>query len=189
VLHAELGRTITVPRLTHAKFVELRDIRLMLEPEAAERAARRRPPGLVARMYRLYGELLSCREAGDIPGCMRAHRDLHFTLYEAAGMPTLVDLISTVWVGTSPYVIFLYMDPESGLLEPPYVGRGRKVDEHVKMIEALRAEDPAAVRAAVVRDIPLGEEIIFKYLLPDEEAQPLAKLYSSRSSTAAVLAQ
>jgi DNA-binding GntR family transcriptional regulator len=120
---------------------------------------------------------------------MRAHRDLHFTLYAAAGMPTLVDLISTVWVGTSPYVVFLYMDPESGLLEAPYVGRGRKVDEHLKMIEALRAEDPAAVRAAVVRDIPLGEEIIFKYLLPDEEAQPLAKPSGNRPSSAAVLAK
>lgn len=189
VLHAEPGRTITVPRLTRARFAELRDIRLMLEPEAAERAARRCPPGLVANMYRLYSEMLRCREAGDIPGCMRAHRDLHFTLYEAAGMPTLVDLISTVWVGTSPYVVFLYMDPESGLLEPPYIGRGRKVDEHLKMIEALRAEDPAAVRAAVMRDIPLGEEIIFKYLLPDEEAQPPAKPSGNRPSTAAVLAQ
>jgi DNA-binding GntR family transcriptional regulator len=187
VLHAEPGRTITVPRLTRAKFVELRDIRLMLEPEAAERAARRRPAGLVAGMYRLYGELLSCRESGDIPGCMRAHRDLHFMLYEAAGMPTLYDLISTVWVGTSPYVVFLYMDPDSGLLEPPYIGRGRAVDEHLKMIEALRADDPAAVRAAVARDIPLGEEIIFKYLLPDGEAQPTAKPANSLSSTAAVL--
>jgi DNA-binding GntR family transcriptional regulator len=140
-------------------------------------------------MYRLYGTLLSCRESGDIAGCMRAHRDLHFTLYAAAGMATLSDLISTVWVGTSPYVVFLYMDPESGLLEPPYIGRGRTVDEHLTMIDALRADDPAAVRAAVVRDIPLGEEIIFKYLLADEEGQSAAKPANSRSSTAAVLVQ
>ena len=189
VLHAEPGRTITVPRLTRAKFAELRDIRLMLEPEAAARAARRRPPGLVAEMYRLYAELLRNRELGDIPGALRAHRDLHFTLYEAAAMPTLCDLISTVWVGTSPYVVFLYQDPESGMLEPPYIGRGRTVDEHLRMIDALRENDPEAVRAAVARDIPLGEEIIFKYLRPDEASQAEANPASSRPSTAELVAQ
>ncbi len=187
-LHAEPGRTITVPLLTRAKFAELRDIRLLLEPHAAEVAARRMPAGLLADMYRLYGELIGSREKRDIPGCMRAHRDLHFRLYDAADMPTLRMLIETVWLSTSPYVVFLYSDPDSGLLEPPFIGRGRAQDEHLKMIEALAAKDPAALRAAVVRDIPLGEEIIFKYLLPDPEDQAV-KPAMSRPIAAELLAQ
>jgi DNA-binding GntR family transcriptional regulator len=189
VLHAEPGRTITVPLLTRAKFAELRDIRLLLEPHAAELAVRRGPTGLVSELYRLYAELLRGRERGDIAGCMRAHRDLHFTLYEAAGMPTLVTLISTIWLGTSPYVVFLYSDPASGLFEPPYIGHGRKADEHLRIIEAVSARDPAAVRGAVERDIPLGEEIIFKYLLPDADDQPAAKPATKPASMSDVLAQ
>lgn len=189
VLHAEPGRTITVPLLTREKFAELRDIRLLLEPHAAEVAVRRGSPGLVSEMYRLYAELLRNRELGDIAGCMRAHRDLHFTLYEAAGMPTLVTLISTIWLSTSPYVVFLYSDPASGLFEPPFIGRGREVDEHLRIIEAVSARDPVAVRGAVERDIPLGEEIIFKYLLGGEAVQPPVKPAMKRARVSDVLAQ
>jgi DNA-binding GntR family transcriptional regulator len=189
VLHAEPGRTITVPRLTQEKFVELRNIRLLLEPHAAELAVRRGPTGLVSEMYRLYAELLRNRERADIAGCMRAHRDLHFTLYEATGMPTLVTLISTIWLSTSPYVVFLYSDPASGLFEPPFIGRGRKVDEHLRIIEAVSARDGAGVRAAVERDIPLGEEIIFKYLLGGQADQTAAKPAMKRASVAEVAAQ
>lgn len=188
VLHAEPGRTITVPLLTRRKFVELRDIRLLLEPHAAEVAVRRDVPGLGSAMYRLYAELLRCRERADVAGCMRAHRDLHFTLYAAADMPTLAALIHTVWLSTSPYVVFLYSDAESGIFEPPYVGRGRRVDEHLKIVEAAAAGDAAAARAAVARDIPLGEEIIFKYLAADPADQP-QKPASSLQTAAALLAQ
>ncbi len=189
VLHAAPGRTITVPMLTRDRFIELRNIRLLLEPHAAELAVRRGPAGLVSEMYRLYAELLRNRERADIAGCMRAHRDLHFTLYEAAAMPTLVALISTIWLSTSPYVVFLYSDPDSGLFEPPYIGRGRQVDEHLKILEAVSAQDPAAARAAVVRDIPLGEEIIFKYLLADAADQEVAKPAMKPAIAAALVAQ
>jgi DNA-binding GntR family transcriptional regulator len=176
VLHAEPGRTITVPRLTREKFIELRNIRLLLEPHAAEQAASRRPLGLVSELYRIYAELVRNRELRDVTGCMRAHRDLHFTLYDAAEMPTLCTLISTVWLSTSPYVVFVYRDPASGLFDAPFIGKGRMVDEHLKIIEALATDDPQGVRAAVIRDIPLGEDIIFKYLqdsmAPVEVTQP-----------------
>ncbi len=50
VLHPDPGHTFTVHPLTRAKVVELRDVRLLVEPRAAEVAARRILGRLLADM-------------------------------------------------------------------------------------------------------------------------------------------
>jgi DNA-binding GntR family transcriptional regulator len=173
LLEASPGRTIRVPTLTRSKFIELRDIRILLEGPATEIAAARGGAALAARMREAYDTLIRSHRSRNPAEAIRAHRAFHFTLYEGTGMPALVNLISNVWVSTSPYVIFLYQDPESGFLRrSPDRPRRPSVDEHRKVVEALEAGDPAAARAAVERDIPNREEIIFKYLVPDPSAAP-----------------
>ena len=169
LLEASPGRTIRVPTLTRSKFIELRDIRILLEGPATEIAAARGGAALAARMRAAYDELVRSHRSRNPAEAIRAHRAFHFTLYEATGMPALVNLISNVWVSTSPYVIFLYQDPESGFLRrSQHRPAWRAVDEHRNIVEALEAGDPAAARAAVERDIPNREELIFKYLVPDQ---------------------
>lgn len=169
LLEASPGRTIQVPRLTRSKFVELRDIRILLEGPATEIAARRGGEALASRMREAYEELKRSHRKGPAEA-IRAHRSFHFTLYEATGMPALVNLISNVWVLTSPYAIFLYQDPESGYFRRPTVASARAMDEHLRIVEALEAGDPAAARAAIERDIPNREDVIFKYLAPEDGA-------------------
>ncbi len=62
VMHAQPGRTVMVQRLTVRKFIELRDIRLLLEPHAAEVAVRQRAAGLGRATQALHAELLRSRE-------------------------------------------------------------------------------------------------------------------------------
>jgi GntR family transcriptional regulator, colanic acid and biofilm gene transcriptional regulator len=165
-LEASPGRTIVVPVLSQSKFSELTDLRLLLEGYAAERAARNNSKALQRRIRSIYERLLISRNDVDGAACMREHKELHFTLYEAAKMPSLMGLISKVWISTSPYVLYYYSDPNSPFLR---LAPRDRVDGHLGIVEALDKDDPNKVRAAIERDIRGSVAIISKYLLKDDQ--------------------
>ena len=51
LLYISSGRTITVPLLTQAQFLELRTVRVLLEGLAAEAAARQSGPALASELH------------------------------------------------------------------------------------------------------------------------------------------
>lgn len=150
------GRAVRVPVLTLPQFRELTRIRLVVEGFAAEEAAKAISDAQVEAVARHEAAFLAAAKADppDPAAAVAANRDLHFALYEAAGMPSLVEMISRLWLKAGP---ILNLDMRH---EPRRLDGGSAVVAHAQLLAALRRRDPAAARQALVKDIAAAAEHI-----------------------------
>ncbi|MEQ9642124.1 MAG: GntR family transcriptional regulator [Alphaproteobacteria bacterium] len=163
-LEALPNRTIRVPVMTKSRFRELRTIRLALEGLAVETAAATFSaaalPGM-AKLNAVFGRSLE-RRRPDYAEAFRANKEIHFTVYEAAGMPQLVTMIESLWLQIGPV---LYM---SMLTRAKERAQSPARDWHEALIQALRDHDAAAARAALEGDLmSAGDHILAEGDLPD----------------------
>lgn len=143
------GRAIRVPILTVAQFEELTRVRLAVEGFAAEEAARNRSEDDLVPLERYERAFQDAadREPPDASEAVVANHDLHFAVYRAAGMPTLIEIIGRLWLKAGP-VLNLDMRDEARRLRG-----GRAVQAHAALVSAIRARDPKAAREALETDI------------------------------------
>ncbi len=155
VLTFEPGRSPRVPELTLSRFLELREIRVVLEGLAARKAAERVTPALIAALRSQHERLAQAKAAQRFKDMLSANREFHFTLHRASGMETLVWMIESLWVQTGPYLNFLY---------PSDVADDDGVHPHEAILTGLEAHQPDAVATAIARDIVEGGAAILKHL-------------------------
>jgi DNA-binding GntR family transcriptional regulator len=143
------GRAVRVPELTLAQFRELTRIRLVVEGYAAEEAAKTATVAQIDAVARHEAAFRAAASADppDSAAAVAANRHLHFALYEAAGMPLLVEMIGRLWLKVGP---ILNLDMRH---EPRRLDGGSAVVAHEALIAALRRRAPAAARAALDEDI------------------------------------
>jgi len=151
----EAARSITVSGLDHDSYLELRTIRLELEGLAAETAAGRIDAAGIAALAEAHERLVAAEAAGDGVEANRANWAFHRGLYAAAGMPQLMAIIDNIWLRNGPVHAFHY--PHA---PPCYPGRHR----HLDILDALRAHDAAAARAALRADLLEGGRDLVEYL-------------------------
>jgi DNA-binding GntR family transcriptional regulator len=158
------NRRIRVPVMTKARFHELRRIRLALEGLATEEAARRIRTDDIDRIEALNEEFTRemARRQADGVRLFRINKDLHFLLYEAAGMPVLLGTIEGLWLQIGPVLhLSLRMRANSR-------GRNPAPDWHKRMIRGLRLRDAAAARRALEGDLrSAGDQILAEGQLPE----------------------
>ena len=135
---------VAVPLLTRAEFDDLLQARLLLEGEAAERGTLRLTDDECARLEALSQRMQAAVAASDAKAYLDANEDFHRLLYAAAGSPTLMHLIETLWLKAGPISNRLFDAPEAV---------PRLNDAHADAVAALRRRDGAAVRAAIERDL------------------------------------
>jgi DNA-binding GntR family transcriptional regulator len=163
-LEALPNRAIRVPVMTKARFRELRRIRLLLEGLAVEEATPRIAPEAIERLLELNEEFTAGmrRREPDVARIYRANKDLHFTVYAAAGMPVLLATIENLWLQVGPLLHLSMRMRATGQLDNP------APKCHNRLIRALRAGDAARARAALEDDImSAGEQILAHGNLPD----------------------
>jgi DNA-binding GntR family transcriptional regulator len=150
------GRAVRVPVLTLAQFRELTRIRLVVEGFAAEEAAKVITDAQIAAVARHEAAFAASAKADppDPAAAVATNRDLHFALYEAAGMPSLIEMIERLWLKAGP---ILNLDMRH---EPRRLDGGSAVVAHAQLLAALRRRDPAAARQALVEDISAAAEHI-----------------------------
>jgi len=143
------GRAVRVPVLTLAQFRELTRLRLVVEGFAAEEAARVASEAEIAALatHEAAFRQAAGAEPPDAAAAVAANRALHFALYQAARMPTLVEMIERLWLKAGP---ILNLDMRH---EPRRLDGGSAVVAHAALIDAMRSRDPAAARAALEADI------------------------------------
>ena len=107
-------------------------LRRLLETEAARKAVKPATDMLVGLLEQAERDVESAGSAGDVLALATANRRFHFTLFEAAGMPRLVQLLGLLWDSTAAYRSVYYDDPEQ---------RSRFEAEHRAIIEAVRVRD------------------------------------------------
>ncbi|WP_376988850.1 GntR family transcriptional regulator [Bosea sp. R86505] len=143
------GRAVRVPVLSLAQFRELTRLRLVVEGFAAEEAARQATPADIDRIEAFDAAFRQAASADppDSAAAVAANRDLHFALYEAAAMPSLIEMIERLWLKAGP---ILNLDMRH---EPRRLEGGSAMQAHARLLEAVRRRDALAARAALEDDI------------------------------------
>jgi DNA-binding GntR family transcriptional regulator len=133
-------RGYAVAELSVDDLVEVYRIRTLLEGEAVRAAVPRLTDDDLERLAVLTAECEAADQALDVTTMTAANRDLHFALFELAGLPRLVRLLGALWDATDVYRSVYYADADS---------RAVVVAEHREVLEALRRRD-ASLAVAVL---------------------------------------
>lgn len=143
-------RRIVVPVMTQERLDDLLRCRLLLEPEAAERALEHLDARRIASMREIDSALDRAIAERDADAYMRNNHAFHFTLYRAQPGATLTQLIETLWLQFGPFMRLVYDRLDSAHLN----------DQHQAALAAIAACDAQALRAAIAADIADGMGLI-----------------------------
>ncbi len=143
------NRAVRVPVMNVTQFRELAAIRIEIEGFAAELAAKASTPdsieiiSVAEKAFRAE----AARARPDLPRAVALNKDFHFAVYDAAGLPALVEIIGGLWLKVGPIInLDLRENPER-------LATGGAVRFHAETVSAIRRRDGAAARAAVAADI------------------------------------
>jgi DNA-binding GntR family transcriptional regulator len=143
------NRAVRVPLMTTTRFRELTTVRLTIEGFAAEQAALSRNKTDLVAMRRFEDAFLAeaRRHHPRAERAVRANKELHFAVYRAAGLPTLVGIIEGLWLKIGPV---LNLDLK---VSPDRLRTGGAADHHRRLVDAIEAGDGSAARIALIGDI------------------------------------
>ena len=148
---------VAIPFPTRSEFDDVLAVRMLIEGEAAERGARALGAADLRTMKTLGRTMARALAAGDAKGYLEANEAWHLVLYRAAGSPTLLGLIETVWLKVGPLSNRLFDDPQTlHVLN----------DAHDDALAALARRDGAAVRRAVERDLFVAGQFLRRACRP-----------------------
>ncbi|AVO38279.1 GntR family transcriptional regulator [Pukyongiella litopenaei] len=152
---------IRVRRLTFAEYTEIRDIRLQLEPLAAERALPHIDDTVIDELAATHKALVAAEANGDWQTALQMNFDFHFGLYTRSGMPTLTEVLEGLWIRIGPLLSELYPNAH-----PTYSER----HQHLNVLDALRARDAYTLREAIRMDLLEGGKNLRQHLMEYEKA-------------------
>ena len=140
---------------------ELTEARLMFEGEAAALAATQITDAEISEIALLVEAI--AQENNDPRGTDMADRAFHLAIAKATRNSAISDAIERLWDlrATSPEAALLHEKARTANVKPV-------VDEHSAILEALRARDPAAARAAMRNHLA---QVIDSLLFATEERQ------------------
>lgn len=139
-------RSVWVPRLDTAAYDECLQIRLALEPLAAARATAHLDASDLQALQRLQDTLRAAHARGDIRRVLECNQAFHFALYAKAGMPTLLQILESLWLRIGPTLNLLH---ESAAAAQDWRGD----TNHQAILAAAARGDAGAVADAVRRDL------------------------------------
>lgn len=107
----------------------------------------------VQRLQAIQAELKREVEATERPSLLRLNRDFHMLIYEAAGLPQLLQIIKTLWIKS----------PWDSLFVVPNRAR-MVVSEHAHILDAIVKADADRAGQAMQEHIERGAETLSQYL-------------------------
>lgn len=143
-------RRIEVPAMTAARFTDLLDCRLLLEPAAAVLALPHIDKAALKALRATDAALDLAMERGDVTGYMKANAAFHFGIYRASGRATLNRSIEALWLQFGPFMRTVYTG----------YGTSTLIDQHRVALDAIAAGDAAALKAAIAADIADGMGLV-----------------------------
>lgn len=142
------SRAIKVAPFTYEICRDLVRIRMEIEGFAAERACMSKVPDLVERLVAYNQSMIEAAQNHDVDAALAANYSFHFGIYEAAGLPQLLGIISNLWLRAGPYLAAVQRQPRAAeiLSTSSY-----KIQDRV--IEAIRTRNRKAARFSLALDI------------------------------------
>jgi DNA-binding GntR family transcriptional regulator len=175
VLEIALNRTVVVPIPLAAEVRESRRIRMELEGFAAAEAAAHITAAEMEQVEQFQSEYLQARQSGDVTRMQLANRAFHFTIYNAAHMPMLLEMIENFWLRNGPLQCLLHQfGPDSSRPSNTL---------HQEIVAGLRERDASRARQGMRDDIAYPTDAIIVALA---EVRETIRSNSTRSSTGRV---
>lgn len=144
------NRSIAVAPFDLVNFGELIRIRMSIEALATRYATQKGDPDLVPRLQKVNQRMETAVRNGDVEGLLDANKSFHFTVYSAAEMPQLLEIIHGLWLRTGPYLRAAYTKVP-GAAEHFLNG----VRVHGRVIRAIEAGKARKAGANIALDIGL----------------------------------
>lgn len=167
-IEMKAGYYFLTRRLSLAEYMEIRRLRLLLEPMAAVEALPHVDAAFLADLERTHGTLIQAELDKDYPQAVQSNFDFHFLLYRRSGMGQLTDILERLWVQAGPLLNYLY--PHG---HPTYHGE----HQHQQIIAAIKTRNPQALKTAVEQDLIEGGEQFINYLasIDGKDIEPVKK--------------
>lgn len=154
--------SVRVPVMSEERFHEVRTLRLLLEGEAASRAAERAGTEDVRRLEAIHLRMAALREAGDSAGELLELERFHFEIWALSGMSVLQRMAQGLWLQCGPLLKALRTHP----LDQP-----RKQHPHQMVLRGLRKHDPEVARRGIADEIERTTAPILAYLRERREIE------------------
>ena len=153
---------VRVRRPTAREYLQIREVRLKLEPLAAASALPNLGEDDVAALERLQAEFCAAQALGRYNEALRLGVEFHFGLYRRSENPVLIGILESLWCQIVPVFSLPYLTRHTYDATP-----------HDAALTAIRAGDAAALAAALEADLMLGSGIVIEHLLELEAAEAL----------------
>lgn len=144
------GRTVGVPPLRREHLDDLRKVRLLLEPAAAEWAVENRDSKFIEELTQRLARLVASAADRNSKLYIKENYGFHMCLYRQSLSPTLILIVENLWLQVSPY---LHMLRESRNFEASNT-------YHKLMFEAVVKGSRSDARDAVRNDIDQAYEAL-----------------------------
>ena len=149
------NRAVFVPLMTNAKLRELTIIRSEIEGFAAAQAALNRTENDLKAIRTLDAQFRRAATAEVLNAETRQlTKELHFALYRASKLPTLVAIIEGLWLKVGPVINLDFRSSSRRL------GSGSAEQLHGKVISAIEAQKSEQSCKALVSDILTSSQYI-----------------------------
>jgi DNA-binding GntR family transcriptional regulator len=155
--------TAVVPLMTRAAFLELRAIRLQLEPLATGMAAAHLGKAALVRLKRRIAQLEASLERGDMEAVLTENQHFMFEIYRAAKAPMLLGFIESLWLRRGP----MYWSARAEFLRwrAPFIG-------HRAALAALARGDGGRAAAAIRDEIQVTTDFLLAELRFADDPAP-----------------
>jgi DNA-binding GntR family transcriptional regulator len=150
------NRAIRIPIMTESQFREITIIRMHLEGLAVDQAVSLLSKSAIDKLTKISDDFSREISSPQPDGgkVVALNKEFHFAIYEASGMPLLVQLIEALWMRIGPILNFdLRKGTPRGEARPA-------VDFHAQLVESLRKHDSAKAKLALHRDIETAANFI-----------------------------
>lgn len=143
------------PDMSLARYLEIRELRVLLECHAAGHALERIDRATLTRLEAIQSDLVVARAAGRFAETLTRNFAFHTTLLGASGRETVMSMVENLWLLTGPLRGCLYP------YAPPFVDGQHG---HVAILDCLRRGDADGLRAAVEADLVTGSAPLVRFL-------------------------
>jgi DNA-binding GntR family transcriptional regulator len=147
----ELGsnRTVLVPKMSRARYLEILRVRIALETMVTAMAVPQVDDATLARLQSLNEKMISYG-SDDPRSYFECNQHFHFQLYHSAKSLVTMSIIESLWMHSGPFLGLIF--------NTPGVEFGR--DNHEAILRAVRRGSPEAAAEAVAKDLTDAADII-----------------------------
>ena len=155
ILCSNEKHAVVVPKLKVAQVDEIFHVRFLLEGDLAEAAAANMRDEDIAFLTQAQASFLGALAVKNYRDALKFNSQLHFRIYERAGMDITFKIVENLWFRVGPTLHFMY----------PILDRDRTRNRrHETIINEARRLDTTGLRAAVLEDLRSALGAIHQYL-------------------------